>query len=414
VVAAQSDSFATSALVRRDPGELYALRHPVPLRGPQTSPVDAWVERLDPVSLEVVATTGRLSGGQFWPGAIAAHANGDIHAVFGRCVHRLSAGLEVLASTELPADRPHNTFVVLAGGELVVKDCDPTHARAPCTVAALEPTTLEAVAAPLRLPEPVIARLSTDGEEIIAIGTRHAFSLRLERDRERLVVDDAWRPAYGTDPILGYGWDPVITDEHVLWMDNGRNDTDRTMLGAGLRAEPLRLWWAARSSGALRSLEVSGLAYGTQSNPPAWDPVSRTVIAYDAGNGVIGAWRFDGDCLRPVWRRSDIAHAGHVICFGATRELVVGDWRDWAWTRARLVRRPLALAMRALSRLAIARRASLPSGRDDLVVLDLESGAEKARVRTPSPTQGFTFSAPGWDRDVYYQSLSTIARVAVR
>ncbi len=40
-------------------------------------------------------------------------------------------------------------------------------------------------------------------------------------------------------------------------------------------------------------------------------------------------------------------------------------------------------------------------------------GEEKARVAVPSPSQGFLFPAPGFGRDVYYQSLTTIARVAV-
>ena len=59
------------------------------------------------------------------------------------------------------------------------------------------------------------------------------------------------------------------------------------------------------------------------------------------------------------------------------------------------------------------RRASLPSGSDQLVVLDLDSGAEKGRVDVRSPSQAFLFPAPGFGRDVYYQSLTTIARVAV-
>ena len=123
-VAAVHDAFATDALVRRNPGELYALRHGVPLRGIQSTPVKAWVERLHPETLEVTASTPRLNGGPFWPGGIAAHANGDLHMVFGHWAHRLSSGLEVLASQRLPVDRPHNSFVVLDSGELVTKDCD--------------------------------------------------------------------------------------------------------------------------------------------------------------------------------------------------------------------------------------------------------------------------------------------------
>ena len=53
------------------------------------------------------------------------------------------------------------------------------------------------------------------------------------------------------------------------------------------------------------------------------------------------------------------------------------------------------------------------TGHDQLVVLDLDSGADKARVDVPSPSQGFLFPAPGFARDVYYQSLTTIARVTV-
>jgi hypothetical protein len=47
-------------------------------------------------------------------------------------------------------------------------------------------------------------------------------------------------------------------------------------------------------------------------------------------------------------------------------------------------------------------------------VLDLDTGGEKARVDVPSPSQGFLFPAPGFGRDIYYQSLTTVARVTVR
>ena len=70
--------------------------------------------------------------------------------------------------------------------------------------------------------------------------------------------------------------------------------------------------------------------------------------------------------------------------------------------------RPAARALRLG-----ARRASLRTGSDQLVVLDLDTGADKARVDIPSSCQAFLFPAPGFGRDVYYQSLTTIARVAV-
>jgi hypothetical protein len=414
-VTAAIDAFGTDLLVRREPGELYALRHEMPARRPLDTPVEAWVERLDPRTLAVTAASPRLPGGRYWPGGIAAHANGDLHTVFGAWAHRLTPGLEVLASHRLPVDRPHNSFVVLDGGELVTKDCDAPAGLEPSTVSVLDPETLLPVAPALRLPEPSIARLAGDGETVIAVGTTVVFRLRLDRDGERLLIDDEWRPSYGPAPGRSYGWDPVITDEHVLWMDNGRNDTDRTMLGAGAAPDPLRLWWARRDDDrAVRSVEISGLPYGTESNPPAWDPVGGVVVAYDAGNAVLRAWRLAGDELEPLWRRDGFAHAGHLIVYPDTRELVAQDWTDTAVLRRPLVRRTLRPAFQVLAGSAAARRASLRTGHDRLVVLDLDTGADKARVDVPSPSQGFLFPAPGFERDVYYQSLTTIARVEVR
>jgi hypothetical protein len=227
------------------------------------------------------------------------------------------------------------------------------------------------------------------------------------------VVDDEWRPRYGPAPDRSYGWDPVVTGEHVLWMDNGRNRTDRTMRGSGEQAGPVRLWWARLDDGTTRSAEISGLPHGTESNPPGWDPEGRIVVAYDAGNAVLRAWRMSGDELEPLWRRDGFAHAGHLILYPDTRELVAQDWRDSEVLRRPLVRRALRPAFQLLAQSAAARRASLAGGSDQLVVLDLDTGEDRARVPVPSPSQAFLFPAPGFGRDVYYQSLTTIARVVV-
>ena len=183
------------------------------------------------------------------------------------------------------------------------------------------------------------------------------------------------------------------------------------MLGSGEQADPVRLWWARRDDGSVRSVEISGLPFGTESNPPAWDPAGQIVVAYDAGNAVLRAWRMHGDELEPLWRHDRFAHAGHLILYPDTRELVAQDWQDTEALRHPLVRRLVRPAVQVLARSAAARRASLTAGRDNLVVLDLDTGAEKARVAVPSPSQAFLFPAPGFDRDVSYQSLTTIARV---
>jgi hypothetical protein len=399
-------------LVRRGQGELYALRHP-PLRGAQGAPVEAWVERLDPETLEVTARSATLPGGPYWPGGAAAHADGDLHMVFGAWAHRMSPELEVLASHRLPVDGPHNSFVILDSGELVTKDCDAPAGREPSTVSVLDPESLQPVAPALHLPEPSIARLSSDGDTVIAVGTTRLFRLRLDRKAGRLEIDPDWAPSYGPAPGRSFGWDPVITDEHVFWMDNGRNRVDHTMLGSGVQPDPLRLWWARLDDGSTRSVEISGLPHGTESNPPAWDPERRIVVAYDSGNAVVRAWRLEGDELEPLWRRDGLAHASHLILYPDNRELVVGDWRGAATLRSRAVRPVIRAVGSYIPRTALGTRAALSGGGDELAVLDLDTGAEKARVAVPSPIQGFLFPAPGFGRDFYYQSLTTIARVVV-
>jgi hypothetical protein len=51
---------------------------------------------------------------------------------------------------------------------------------------------------------------------------------------------------------------------------------------------------------------------------------------------------------------------------------------------------------------------------DDVVVLDIETGAERARARVPTLFQSVLFPAPGWRRDLYWCTFSTLARLEVR
>ena len=74
------DAPGSSMVVLRDPGEVYLLGHGL---GPD---VDAWVERLDPDTLEPLARV-ELPGGPTWPGGIAAHADGSLHACSAVCPH---------------------------------------------------------------------------------------------------------------------------------------------------------------------------------------------------------------------------------------------------------------------------------------------------------------------------------------
>lgn len=401
------DALASTMLVLREPGELFLLRHSLGAR-PLDEPVTAWVERIDPVTLEPLARSPALPAGPFWPGGMAAHANGSLHVVWGRWCHRLSSDLEPLAARELPRPRPYNSFATLACGALVTKDLD-RDAREPARLTVLDPETLDRLAPDLDAPEPSIARLSADGDTLYLVGARTIFRYRWTG--ERLELDDDWRHRYRWSAAQGYGWDVALAGGHAWFMDNGEHDYVTTMLGAGVARGPVHLIRVSLADAADHEhVEVCGRRRGAVTNPPLFEPRRRIAIAYDSAGGAIAAFRLTDGRLKRLWRKP-LATGGHLLCFPDTGELVAYDFHAPPGARTRLGRRlqqsasPLILRERS-------RRALTSSSREDVVVLDLETGAERGRAAVPSPFQSVLFPCPGWSRDVYYCSFSTVARIS--
>jgi hypothetical protein len=402
------DALASTMFVLRDPGELFLLRHTLGPRGPE-DPVESWVERLDPVTLEPLVASVRLPAGPFWPGGLLAHANGSLYLTVGRWCHRLSSDLRVLCSRELPRARPYNSLVVLACGALVMKDLDRT-AGAPTTLSVLDPETLAPLADPLEAPEPSIARLSAAGDTVYLVGD-HTIS-RWDWDGRRLARDEGWELRYRTRPGQGYGWDVVVAGGHAWFMDNGEHDYVTTMLGAGVASGPVHLVRVSLSdAGDHELVAVGGAPAGAVTNPPLFDAERRVAVAYDSANGVLSAFRFDGGRLQPVWRRP-YATAGHLLLFGDTGELIAYDFHPPPGARTRLARSAGTAGARLVQSRRI-RRLAARLAHEDVVVLDVETGTERGRASVPGLFQSVLFPCPGWNRDLYYCSFSTIARIAV-
>ncbi|HEY5189983.1 MAG TPA: hypothetical protein VII87_13165 [Solirubrobacteraceae bacterium] len=406
-LAALRDAFATTMVVLRDPGEVFVLRHSLGRR-PRADPSSSWVERIDPRTLVPEAESPRLPGGPFWPGGLAAHANGSLHLVHGRHCHRLSPELELLASRELPRPRPYNSFVVLGDGTLATKDIG-LDLRDPAHLMLLDPETLEPRAEEVELPEPVVARLAADGDMLYLVGATTVW--RYHWDGARLERDSSWQHRYHGGVRHSYGWDPVIAGGHVWLLDNGQHDYATTMRGAGRAPGTVRLHRVScRDCTDTDAVEVSGRPYGAVTNPPLYDARRRIVIAYDSAQGVVQAFRHRVG-LEPLWRRQ-LSHAAHMIHFPDTGELVMHDYHGPALARTRSSRAlapHLSLLMRSRAvRAGLARGCS-----DDVVILDIESGAERARASVPTMFQSVLFPAPGFARDLYWCTLSTLARFEV-
>jgi hypothetical protein len=376
LVAHRREVLSPTMVVLREAGEVFVLAHTI---GPDSV---SWVERVDPRTLAPLDRSPELPGGPFWPGGVAAHANGALYVVYGRWCHRLAPDCTVEVGRALPRERPYNSFVILDDGHLVTKDfpLDPTGAVAgPSQLVVLEPEGLEIVAT-RDLPEGSIARLSADGGVVYVVGEAHGF--RLAWDGRRLALDDAWTFAYRTEEGQTFGWDPVLEAGAAWFLDDGAGTQafGGSFRGRGVSTAPLRLWRRPLDGSPATSVAVCGAPGGIIANPPAVDPERRIAVGFDSGNAVLAAWTFDDDGFEPRWRR-DQDHAAHMIRFPDSGELVCFDHSTTEGEHA--------------------------------VVLDLETGEELGRVAIDSPVQSVLFPAPGWDRDFYAVTFTGVSRVSV-
>ena len=348
----------------------------------------SWVEKIDPITLEVIAQSEQLAGGPLWPGGLAAHANGSLYVVFGNHAHRLSTDLQVIASVELPRLRPYNSFVILPSGHLATKDFSgalPGQPNGtpmePTELLILDPQDLHIVAR-LELAEPSIARLSADGNDIYVVGD---YSLiRVFWRNETLIVDTTFNARYRTLVGQTFGWDAVITDEDAWFLDNGEGTQlfMGSFRGVGISSAPLHLVRVNKKTAQVTLTEICGLPDGIIANPPVVDTQRQIVVGFDSGNGVISGFDYDEDSVTPRWSRQQ-NHACHMLLSPEAGQIVTADHRP-------------------------------DLGCEQVVILDITTGDEVARVSTTSPIQSAVFPAIGPKGDVYWCSMSTITRISVR
>jgi hypothetical protein len=180
-----------------------------------------------------------------------------------------------------------------------------------------------------------------------------------------------------------YGWDCVLALGAAWFLDNGDGSEgySGTLHGHGRSTAPLRLFRVDVGSGAVSSAEVGTGPGGLVANPPLIDVDRSIAVGYDSGNGVLCAFDIAADGgLSPRWRRNQ-EHGGHLVLYPTTGELVTGHFDQ--------------------ERLA-----------DQVVILDIETGAELARADTGSPVQSVLFPAAGADGALYVCTFTTISRLS--
>lgn len=347
----------------------------------------AWVERIDPLTLKPLAQSEQLAGGPMWPGGMAAHANGTLYVVFGNHAHRLATDLTVIASVELPRVRPYNSFVILPSGHIATKDFSGPLPGQPngtpmdnTELLILNPNDLRIVAR-LELNEPSIARLSADGNNIYIVGD-HSL-IRVTWNGESLSVDETFNARYRTLEGQTFGWDTVITDDDAWFLDNGEGTQlfAGSFRGVGISTAPLHLVRVNKQSAHVTLTEICGLPNGIVANPPVVDTKRQIVVGFDSGNGVISGFDYDEDSVTLRWSHEQ-NHACHMLLIPETGQIVTADYRP-------------------------------ELGCEQVVVLDITTGTEVARVSTTSPIQSAVFPAIGPHGDIYWCSMTTITRITV-
>jgi hypothetical protein len=383
-------------------------------------PASVVIERIDPIDLAPLASSGELAAGPWWAGGLAVTADGGIVAVSGRHVHRLDPDdLSVQAKRELPVDAPYNSFVALPDGTLVMKDFDRSLNR-PATILALDPETLEDRAEPLRLPETVIARLSADESGIYAVGVNRA--MRIQWDGSRL-NRDVWEHHYRDGAGRGYGWDPVIAAERLWFLDQGRHRFRLSMQGSALDEGPVRLHSVPLDdSTKATQVSVCGEPWGAITNPPLIDPERMIAVGYDSANSRMTAFDIPDDPSAqptPRWRK-EINSGPHLMRWSDTGEMLACDHRA-RWpigTRAvsRLLDTSLSDALRRSGERTPELEGKLAArlAGEDAVLLDIETGDELGRVTLPVLSQSVMFPTAGANRDAIMTTMTAIFRVGVR
>lgn len=238
-----------------------------------------------------------------------------------------------------------------------------------------------------------------DGTFIYVVGRERIFRYRWV---DRLELDHDWQPQYRSDSIgvQGLAWDVSLVDGYVWLHDNGdvfgvralfSGHPNRLPLAIDERAAPdLPVPW----TGAQRIVRVSAVdasdvaAFEPFGDPGGWvlaPPLVHdgVVVTWDCGNRRLAAFRSDSDGkFERLWEKP-FRQTIQPMVYSETRELVVND--------------------------AQARGDTL---KDDVVVLDLDSGHEKGRVQAGARGNGMFF-CPGWERDLYYCTWFKVAHVRV-
>ena len=209
-----------------------------------------------------------------------------------------------------------------------------------------------------------------------------SYRVPLPQEAEADAVDAA-EVAEAEAMYQSAGWDTCLGSGCIWMMDMGRP----LYWPPGMANAPQRAFRFSLDDATDRDvIDAIGEAPAWNPGPPLYDPERRILVHYDTLGGVVVAHRYEGPGDLPqLWRR-EYRNSVQMMLYPHTGELVLedspnvmGDATDGA-----------------------------------VVVVDIETGAEKGRAPLRERGTMGMFLCPGFGRDFYVCSIAgTIARVYV-
>lgn len=333
-----------------------------------------YLARFNPSTNQVVQVA--LAGGIGSPyvGGALMHANGLVYAVAkGRLFKIAPATMTVLGFVDLPVvgsafQTNYNGLAVTDNGRLVLKAFGATNGVF-VLVDQNNLTVLNRITIPNGSPRLCLAKEPNGRLYLYHLTQTQTFRLEIRNDT--LIPDANWTAAYNPyhDGSVAEPLSPVVFDQKVVYTTNTVYTATR----------PTKFFWQTTNQNYSSLRDTLRGQFPTADSLTTGfsffhlnvdDTLSRNIVINDQGAHRICAVRLVGQSLLRLWSRPYNTSAKPAIV--ADRGLLyINDFRN---------------------------------GRDYLVVLNLLTGAEVYRVRTPALHPTIATIIVGTQNDVYYAS----------
>ena len=355
---------AAFVFVPREPDELYVMGGGLAVK--------TYIAKVQPedLSLQRWVTLDRGTA-PYWSPSIVVHANGYIYVTAQNICYKFDAQLNEIGYYVLPiTDGKYNSLKVFSDGNLVTKGFTTDESSLTVLDQDLNPLVAELVTS-----EVSYGRLCVDrhrDKEYVYV-TKDTTLVRFEYASQQLTLDTGWQYQY-RQPDSGTTAGGAVTclGNRAFFLDNA--DPDRRT------RDPIHLHSVNLDNASDADvLTPFGLPDGYSFNKHLLDPTTGIIVLADQTNSWMGAYRHleDEDRFETVWTKP---YNSGILCSAsaAQKQLYVSDFVD---------------------------------RRDNIVILDIETGEELRRIVTSSRVASLAGFSVGWNQDIFYNSTKYSVRI---